>query len=180
MCSIVKHTPALNLQRQLKEGTNTRWLVLAKSDKTSQTFNWAIQLSATKIREGEDSHMKKKKNTHTHKEKSYESQQLLCTSQWLSLKFVSLLIFSQLDACFSGPLSSDLTSDTGGPFASLQTVKVPQESNAVAHCQDQRPAGKPDEDTATYNCHLKGRFSFQSFLFCVCRQTPFHFAKCID
>ncbi|KAF3859562.1 hypothetical protein F7725_021961, partial [Dissostichus mawsoni] len=39
---------------------------------------------------------------------------------------------------FRGPVSSDLTSDTGGPFASLQTVKVPQESNTVACCHDQR------------------------------------------
>lgn len=73
---------------------------------------------------------------------------------------MSLLIFSQLDACFSGPVCSDLTSETGGPFASLQTVKVPQESNAAACCHDQRPTGKPDEDTDTYNCHLKEGESF--------------------
>lgn len=158
MCT---HSPALNPKRELKAGTNTRWLILAKSDKTSQTFNGSIQRYEQKIREGEDSHMKKKYT----QRKSYEHRQLLCTSQWLSLKFVSLLIFSQLDACFSGPLSSDLTSDTGGPFGCLETVKVPQESNTVAYCQDQRHTGKPDEDTATYNCHLKGGLHIRGFYF---------------
>lgn len=86
------------------------------------------------------------------------SQQPLCTSQWLSPKFVSLLIFSQLEACFSGPVHSDLSSDTGEPFASLQTVKVAQKSNAVARRHDQRPAGEPDRDRDIYN--LKDRESF--------------------
>lgn len=107
-------------------------------------------------------YLEKKKKKHT-KGKSYVSQQLVCTSQWLSLKFASLLIFSQLGVCFSGLLSSDLTSDTRGPFDNLQTVKVPQESNTVARRQDQRVTGKPHKDTATYNCYLKGRFFFFFF-----------------
>lgn len=54
------------------------------------------------------------------------------------------------------PVCSDLASDIGGPSASLQIVKVPQESNTVACCHDERPTGKPDEDASTYNCLLKG------------------------
>lgn len=128
-----------------------------------------------KIRAGERSNVKK----HTHKGKSCRNRQPLCTSQWLSLKFVSLLIFSQLDATlFRAPVRSDLTSETErGPFASPQTVKVPQESNATACCHDQRSAGKPDGDADAHNCHLKegGKFSLQRLFFGVCGQDTLFF-----
>lgn len=78
---------------------------------------------------------------------------------------------------FRAPVRSDLTSETErGPFASPQTVKVPQESNAAAYCHDQRSAGKPDGDADAHNCHLKegGKFSLQRLLFGVCgKDSPF-------
>lgn len=85
---------------------------------------------------------------------------------------MSPLIFSQLDAGFQGLRLSDLTSDTEGPFASLQTVKVPQESNTVACCHDERPTGKPDEHASTYNRPLKGRDGgvISEFVLCIYRQ----------
>lgn len=111
MVNVHPHTASLKPQETPnKKGTNTGCLSCQNQIKPdrplAQPFN-----AVRKIREGEESNMKK-----TYKRKSYGSQQPLCTSQWLSLKFVSLLIFSQLDACFSGPVSSDLTSDTEGPF----------------------------------------------------------------
>lgn len=95
----------------------------------------------------------KNKNKKTPNRKSYEGQLLLCTSQWVLLKFVSFLIFSQLDVYFSGPVSSDLTSQSGRPFTGKQAVKVPWESNTVACCHDQRPTGKPDKETVTWKKH---------------------------
>lgn len=119
------------------------------------------------------------KNTHTQREKLSEP----AATVYLTMALAEVCVSSDLlpagrHVFFRAPVRSDLTSETErGPFASPQTVKVPQESNAAACCHDQRSAGKPDGDADAHNCHLKegGKFSLQRLLFGVCGQDTLFF-----
>lgn len=91
------HTQRFKPQ-ETADGVRTHCLFWQKSDKTSETFNWAIQHSEAKIREGEDSRMKRERerekntHTHTHREKLCE----LTAAVYLTMALAKVWVSSDL------------------------------------------------------------------------------------
>lgn len=85
--STLVHTRRFKPQ-ETADGERTHGLFWQKSDKTSETFNWAIQHSEAKIR-GEDSPKKRERKKHTQKEKLCELTAVMYLTMVLAKVWVS-------------------------------------------------------------------------------------------